>query len=134
MRYLLDTHVLIWWYLDESDLPKRYLALLDEMEGSQERLAISIITLWEITKLTAAKRIKPSTSLDAWFSELASDNLIEILPLAPEIILDSSRLGVNFPRDPADQLIAATARHYALKLLTCDQNIIESGVVMVEQR
>jgi PIN domain nuclease of toxin-antitoxin system len=40
-------------------------------------------------------------------------------------------LGANFPKDPVDQLIAATARCHELRLMTADERIISSGVVSI---
>jgi PIN domain nuclease of toxin-antitoxin system len=56
---------------------------------------------------------------------------LKIFPLTPEIAADSVRLGDEFPSDPADQIIAATARHHGLKLLTSDDRIRKSGKVAV---
>ena len=61
----------------------------------------------------------------------ASHPLLSIFPLTPEIAADSVRLGDNFPGDSADQMIAATARHHGLKLLTSDERIRKSGKVAV---
>ena len=54
-----------------------------------------------------------------------------MLLLTGRIAAESTRLGSAFPNDPADQLIAATARCHGLMLLTADERIVESGVVAV---
>ena len=54
-----------------------------------------------------------------------------VLPLNGAVILESSRLGIAFPKDPADQLIVATARHHGMQLMTVDEGIIKSGKVLV---
>lgn len=131
MSLLLDTHILLWWYLDRPELPERYAKLLETAEQNNEDIHVSIMTLWEIAKLVHLGKIEISFSLDQWFQELAQEDGLQILPLSPTIILESNRLGENFHRDPSDQLIAATARCHGLRLMTVDQKIIQSKVVAI---
>lgn len=56
---------------------------------------------------------------------------MRLLELTPRIALESTRLGSSFHTDPADQVIAATARVHGLKLVTADTRIRESRVVAV---
>jgi PIN domain nuclease of toxin-antitoxin system len=131
MRLLLDTHILIWWQLDRPELPAKYRTILETAEAKQEKFCLSVISLWEIAKLESSKRIQVLGSVDTWLEELESHSSIEILPLNSRIILESTRLGDGFHKDPADQLIAATARCHGLKLITVDERIRSSGVVAI---
>jgi len=81
--------------------------------------------------LTSLGKFKASFSLDHWFQELEDDPVIEILPLTGQIILESTRLGESFHKDPADQLIVATARYHGLRLMTADERIHRSGTVLL---
>jgi PIN domain nuclease of toxin-antitoxin system len=54
---------------------------------------------------------------------------VRILPLTGRIALESTRLGEAFPRNPADRIIAATARCHALRLMTADARIRDSKAV-----
>jgi PIN domain nuclease of toxin-antitoxin system len=69
------------------------------------------------------------TSLEEFFRELESNPAFRILPLTCEVALDAAALGVL--RDPADRVIAATARVHRLRLVTSDQRIIDSKLVQV---
>ena len=109
--------------MDDIKLPKNYSLFLSRAEEKNEKVHLAMISLWEIAKLLEYGKIKATIALDEWFSELARDPLIEILPLTPQIILESTRLGSAFHKDPADQIIVATARCHELKLLTCDERI-----------
>jgi PIN domain nuclease of toxin-antitoxin system len=131
MRLLLDTHILIWWQLDRPELPEKYRTVLEAAEAEQEKFSLSVISLWEIAKLESSKRIQVLGSIDTWLEELESHSSVEILPLSSRIILESTRLGGRFHKDPADQLIAATARCHGLKLVTVDERIRSSGVVAI---
>ena len=49
---------------------------------------------------------------------------LEIIPLSVEIALESTILAGMFHKDPADQIIVASARQCNMTLLTTDQPII----------
>ncbi len=131
MRLLLDTHVLLWWIADDSRLGRaRSEAISDSLE-SGERLGLSAISFWEIAKLAEHEKIRLPRSIDQLLDELEGHPQITMLPLSARICLESTRLGPRFHRDPADQIIAATARVHGLRLVTADDRIQRSGVVPV---
>lgn len=92
---------------------------------------LSAISLRELARMIEGGRLTVDMSLESWLDSIASHPLLTIFPLTPEIAADSVRLGDGFPRDPAGQIIAATARHHGLKLLTSDDRIRKSGKVAV---
>jgi PIN domain nuclease of toxin-antitoxin system len=49
---------------------------------------------------------------------------MRLLDLTPRIVVESTQLPGMFHRDPADQLIAATARIYNYALMTVDPKIV----------
>ena len=61
--------------------------------------------------------------MDDWLHEIASNPLLSIFPITPNIAAESVRLGDEFHRDPADQIIVATARCHDLTLITADERI-----------
>jgi PIN domain nuclease of toxin-antitoxin system len=131
MKLLLDTHIFLWWCLGHPDLPEKYLNLLNQAEQTEQKVYLSVISLWEVAKLVSLNKLKINFALDPWFQELEEDPQLEILPLSGRIILESLRLGPVFPKDPADQLIASSARCYELHLLTVDERIIDSKTVAI---
>ncbi len=94
-------------------------------------LGVAAITLWEIAELCERGRLVLSTTLDALFEHIGDSARLTVIPLDGRVALESTRLGPNFHRDPADQLIAATARVHGLRLVTADLRIRSSGVVPV---
>ena len=129
MKLLLDTHVLLWWMLDEAKrhLSHEQVALLERAE--KHGVFVSAITFWEIAKLVELKRISLRTPVEVIFQDLEADPGVEILPLTPSIALESTRLALH--RDPADQIIVATARVHDLRLVTVDDRIRSSGLANV---
>jgi PIN domain nuclease of toxin-antitoxin system len=128
---LVDTHVLLWWLLGSGPLTPMQRAAIERTEQKHEPLGVASITLWEIAKLVELERVKLHLAADAFLDEIEAHAHIAVLPLTARVALESTRLGPRFHRDPADQIIAATARVYGLRLVTLDQRIRDSGVVPV---
>ncbi len=128
---LLDTHILLWWRLDSKRLSRVQVRTLQDLEGRQEPIAISAISLWEIAMLSARGRIEIVGPLQSWLEEIEGHALIEVIPLSARIVAESVRLGSDFHNDPADQMIVATARLHGLSLITSDERIRRWGRVPV---
>jgi PIN domain nuclease of toxin-antitoxin system len=116
MRYLLDTSV---WFRGASEpetVPEDLRQILDVRDG---QFGLSAISLWEVGKKHQIGKLPLKKDLGAWLKEAVATS-INVLPLTPEIIADAMNLP-DFPnRDPADELIVATARVHRLTLLTTD--------------
>jgi PIN domain nuclease of toxin-antitoxin system len=131
MRLLLDTHVLVWWLLGEGALAPAQEAALESAETRGEILGLAAISMWEIAKLCERARLVLATTPDSFLERVEMDARLAVLPLDARVALESTRLGPRFHRDPADQLIAATARVHGLRLVTADERIRASRAVAV---
>lgn len=119
---LLDTHIWVWWTHGDEHLRPEQIDLLDRR--SDEGVALSVISCWEVAKLVERGRLELSCDLAHWFRLALSYPGLHLANLTPEIIVDSTRLPGSFHRDPADQLIVATARVLNCELATFDQKIL----------
>jgi PIN domain nuclease of toxin-antitoxin system len=120
---VLDTHIWIWWVHGDDRLRGKHREILQQNEGSG--LGVSVISCWEIAKLVECGRlVLPCPVLD-WFDTGLSYPGIELLDLTPEIAAESAALPGEFHRDPADQIIVATARVHNRPLLTADRKILD---------
>jgi PIN domain nuclease of toxin-antitoxin system len=63
--------------------------------------------------------------LQEWFDAALSYPGIRLIELSPEIAIQSTRLPGNFHRDPADQIIVATAMVYDCPLIASDNKMLE---------
>lgn len=131
LKLLVDTHILLWRLTDDVSLSQEQANALDRAAASSEPVGLAAISLWEIAMLAARGRIELRGSPDALLEELENHPDWVILPLTSRIALESTRLGPSFHRDPADQIIAATARVHGFRLLTADDRVRASGVVSV---
>ena len=60
-----------------------------------------------------------------WLAKATNPDGISLLPLTVDISIESNQLPGIFHRDPADQMITATARVHKLTLLTLDEKLLE---------
>ena len=118
---LLDTHVWIWWVHDDPHLDPRTRAVVEEHEPSG--LGVSVISCWEVAKLVQVGRLVLPCSVAEWLEQALAYPGIIIQPLTPSIVVESTHLPGSFHRDPADQIIVATARTLGCPLVTADEKI-----------
>lgn len=130
LSYLLDTHVLVWWVTGSERLPARYAKPLASAT-EREPLAISDISLWEIATLHRLGRIELRLPLRDWLEHAAAPPLVRRFGISPAVAAESAALPAEFPGDPADRIVTATARVLGLTLMTCDADIRRAGVVAV---
>ena len=123
---LLDTHVLVWAVAESKRLSKAAsTAILKGMtEGG---LAIADVTLWELAMLLSRGRIQAYGTVEASVRLLTEGVVIK--PITPEIAAISAQFPDGFPRDPADRLIAATAKSEGLALITHDEKLRTSPLL-----
>ena len=131
MRYVLDTQAWLWSVLDHPRLSRRARAALGAVPR-QERVGIAAISLKEAAWQLARGRVVVDEGFGPWplwLRTAAASPHLEVLPLTVDVAIESEQLGGAFPPDPADRLIAATARIHGLTLVTSDRLIRKSGAV-----
>jgi PIN domain nuclease of toxin-antitoxin system len=131
LRFLLDTHAWIWSVLDHPRLSRRARAALMALPA-HERVGVAAISLKEAAWHLARGRIVVGAGVSPWplwLRMAASASQIEVLPLTVDVAIESEQFDASFPDDPADRLIAATARVHDLTLITRDRPIRRNRTV-----
>jgi len=118
---LLDTHIWVWWVDGNENLSLEQTLEIQNNEAGI--IGVSAISCWEVAKLVERRRIKLDVSVDEWIHQALNYPGVRLLELTPEIAIESTRLPGEFHRDPADQIIVATARIHECLLLTVDDRI-----------
>jgi PIN domain nuclease of toxin-antitoxin system len=77
--------------------------------------------------LAARERVRLLTTPQKWFARLVETPGIRQADMSPDLLIASSFLPGRPPNDPADRIIAATAREYGAQLLTRDRALIAYG-------
>lgn len=129
ISYLLDTHILLWWRTELRRLSRMQAQVLEQLEEQGQPVGLSAVSLREFAMMLHRRRVDVEMSLDVWLDSIESHPLITILPLTTKIAAESVRLGDDFPREPADRIIVATARCHGLTLITADERIRKWGRV-----
>ena len=79
------------------------------------------------------RRILLTLAPEVWFARLSDLPGIRLAPMPPTLLIASAFLPGSPPRDPADRIIAATARAHDLAIVTRDSELIpyaKAGHVM----
>ncbi len=123
---LLDSHILAWTVGDSKRLSR---AAASEIRRARRSggLAISAITLWELSWLLCRGRIQSYGTTEATLRSMTEG--ITILPITPEIAVLAAQFPETYPSDPSDRLIGATARAEGITLVTRDERIRRSPLI-----
>jgi PIN domain nuclease of toxin-antitoxin system len=125
---IVDTHAAIWYLRDPSRLSSSALAAMRQAVSDSEPIFISAISIVEVAYLVEKGRLplEALTRLIAAIEDSTSAFLIAVLDIAIAQTL------FKIPRDKVpdmpDRIIAATALHLNLPLITRDQQIQSSGI------
>ncbi|TLZ13930.1 MAG: type II toxin-antitoxin system VapC family toxin [Gammaproteobacteria bacterium] len=101
----------LWWLTRHPEMSDRERAALDRA-AEKRQLFLPAISLWE-----------------AQMRRASAPGVLTVLPLDVEVVIALGRLPGAFHGDPADRLIAATARAHRLPLATHDERIRKSRAV-----
>jgi PIN domain nuclease of toxin-antitoxin system len=117
---LLDTHVLIWLASEPSNLSRKAGdAIRRASQGTG--IAISAITLWELAWLATHDRLEITGTVEAFLENISSRTAIR--PVTVKIAVLANQLPMDYPGDPCDRLIGATALAEGIALITKDTRI-----------
>jgi PIN domain nuclease of toxin-antitoxin system len=125
---LLDTNVVLMLALQPERLSRPAVRAIAKAEVSGG-FALASITLWEVAMLADQGRIVVPGSVQGFLEDLCGRPGLSVLDLSPGIAALSTQVPPDFPRDPADRVIAATARAHGLRLVTSDQRLQQSPLL-----
>ena len=122
---LLDTHCWIW---SQFGLDHEFSAAglsLFRRAASDGILLLSIISVWEVALLESKRRIHLQMDCFDWVSQALKTPGLSLVPLTPEIAVESSHLPGNLHGDPVDRILVATARNMGARLMTRDRLLLK---------
>jgi len=123
---LLDTNAAIW-VVEDQPIAAAAREAIEDAYRANRTIYVSAITAWEIGLLVSRNRLGLSTTPQRWFQRLLAIEGVQLAELSSDILIASSFLPGEPPRDPADRIILATARDLAASLITRDRLILKYG-------
>lgn len=127
---VLDTHAWVWWVTRPEKLSRRQRTEIERARRTgRESLLVSIISCWEVALLAQRGRLRFSIAVEAWLEQATNLPGLEVVPLSLSIISNAVRIARL--RDPADQLVVATALERGARLVTSDARVSEAKAVPI---
>jgi len=130
LKVILDTPVWIWWLLPGSPLPDRERLALDRI-AADGGIYLPAICQWETQMLHSKGRVEFPLPFADWLKRATASDMLKVLPLSADVVIAVDALPTTFHGDPADRIIVATARAYALPLATHDSAIRKSRLIKI---
>lgn len=123
---LLDTHAFVWLLNGNERLGHKARKAIQHSLG-EAAVLVSAISPWEIAMLVGKGRLVLDRDVGEWLGAALALPGVRLEPLSPEIAVASTRLPGSLNSDPADRIIAATARHLGASLVTEDRLLLAYG-------
>ncbi len=117
MRYLVDTHILLWHAENQKLSPE----LLEIINNPQNTIYISHVTLWEITIKVSIGKLNLNFNIGE-FERILKENQFTILPFDFMCYQHLANLPLHH-QDPFDRMLIAQAKSEKIPLITHDEKI-----------
>jgi len=117
--YVLDTHILIWYFIGSPRLPKKLKEKIDIIRKNGGRLLVPTIVLAEI--LDIAEKKKANLDFYRLYAVIQQEPEFEIVGFGLEIFNEA--LKIREIKEIHDRIIVATAKFYEAGIITKDKII-----------
>ena len=124
MKYLLDTHTLLWFLKGDKKLSDKARQLIDSPRNSK---FLSIVSLWEIAVKVSLEKLVLDKSFERLFPEQLYFSRIEILDITVDSLIKLTTLPFHH-RDPFDRLIIAQALVEGIPIIGADAAFDAYGI------
>jgi PIN domain nuclease of toxin-antitoxin system len=121
---LLDTCAAIW-LMSQAPLSAASRSAIRSAQAVNLGVYLSPFTAWEIGALVSKGRLHMTLSPEVWFDTLLALPGVRLAALTPKVLISSTALPGTPPSDPADRIIAATARLYGYRVITRDSKLLD---------
>jgi PIN domain nuclease of toxin-antitoxin system len=127
VRYLADTHALLWWAEDSSRLSRRARSVFARADSE---ILFSVASSWELSIKLALGRVKLSTPLDEFLHVELPRQAVDVFPIDTRHVVRTAGLPPHH-RDPFDRMLIAQALVEDIPVLTADPLFTRYGVDVV---
>jgi PIN domain nuclease of toxin-antitoxin system len=123
MKFLVDTHTLLWAVRFPEELTDRARNILSD---STAELLVSIAVPWEMAIKSGAGKLNTADILDD-FDSLMEAAGYRMLDTSTKHVIQSGRLPLHH-KDPFDRLLAAQALDLRIPIISCNELLDRYGV------
>lgn len=116
MRFLLDTHALLWWLTDDPKLSARAREII---ANETNTILVSAASAWEIATKYRIGKLAVAADAVTRFNELIEADGFEHLPVTYLHALKAAGYTAD-RRDPFDRMLAAQSALESAPLISCD--------------
>jgi PIN domain nuclease of toxin-antitoxin system len=121
---LLDTCAAIW-LAGEEPVARETADAIQSARAASQPIYVSPITAWEMGLLVSRGRMNMQMAPDRWFAHLMEAPGLLLADMPPSVLIASSFLPGALHGDPADRILAATAREFGYRLVTRDRPLLD---------
>ncbi len=126
MKYLLDTHTLIWFIEGDGKLHQN---LKSAIENPENQIFVSIVTFWEIAIKQSLNKLELNNSIEDYINKVTENN-IAIVSVSFEHILKLTTLPF-YHRDPFDRMLIVQAIIENMVVISKDTHFADYEVTIL---
>lgn len=124
MRYLLDSHVFLWFFAEPEKLRPEARRTI---ENDENEIFLSVASVWELGLKAALGKLALPCTVREYVSSRTQQAAIEILPVRLTHVFVVNELPFHH-RDPFDRILVAQTKCEGLILVTDDRQMEKYGV------
>jgi len=124
VKYLLDTHVFLWWITNSPRLPENIRAIIQEKKNE---LFLSAASIWEMMIKSRLNKLQLPDNPKEFIQEQLKLNSIKILNISMEHSFGVYDLP-EIHKDPFDRMLISQSRSDGLLIITADSFIKQYDV------
>jgi PIN domain nuclease of toxin-antitoxin system len=131
MKYLLDTHFVIWSVTETDKLSER---VKDILVNRQNDIFVSTISFWEISLKSAIGKLDLGEFIPENFPKACINMGFELIDLKADIVSTYHHLLSKYHKDPFDRMLIWQAIKNDYTLISDDENVkkyIDEGLKIV---
>jgi len=128
MSMVLDTHTVLWYLENSSDLSPIARSTIEDAIRDARDVHVSVISVIECVYLVERKRI-PATALLRLRDALTDPAAGLFIASVDAFVADAlERIPRSIVPDMPDRIVAATALHLGVPLITRDRRLQSAGI------
>jgi len=113
--FLIDSHIFIWWMKKSTKIPQK---LYGQLNNPNNRIYLSIASVWEIIIKKAKKKLKIEYDIEKGILK----SRFQLLPIELKHLLKLENLP-EFHKDPFDRILISQSQVENLTFITADPKI-----------